>query len=192
MPGSPWDRALGTRRPSLHIVSKREARIVLIRHRLVGDKALGYRLLSRGRMPGGLPAWAGVRRVGLDLMTRAAGGGDRSVRPHGAFCRRCNNASYVPPRPVGSGPGLSREDCPCQRASGPERKLRGVSALWMSRELPRTGRRGGRRHVFESCVPEIAGPGTIDSGTSSLKGAGSVNLVLGALIFFCGSVGAPG
>ena len=42
---------------------KREDRIVLIRHRLVGDKALGYRLLSTGRMPGGLPAWAGVRRA---------------------------------------------------------------------------------------------------------------------------------
>src|SRR4051812_16386586 len=53
--GFPWDRALGTRRPSLHIVSKREDRIVLIRHRLVGDKALGYRLLSRAACPGACP-----------------------------------------------------------------------------------------------------------------------------------------
>ena len=57
--------ALGTFRPSLHIVSKRGDRIVLIRHRLVGDKALGYRLLL-GRMPGGLPASAYVRLARLD------------------------------------------------------------------------------------------------------------------------------
>jgi hypothetical protein len=34
---------------------EREDRIVLIRHRLVGDKALGYRLLSRAAYPRARP-----------------------------------------------------------------------------------------------------------------------------------------
>ena len=38
-----------------HPSPKREDRIVLIRHRLVGDKALGYRLLSRAAYPGVCP-----------------------------------------------------------------------------------------------------------------------------------------
>ena len=60
--------------------------MLLIRHRLIADKALGYRLPSGSRMPGGLLIWGGVRRVRLDLvMTMAAGRGDRvgvlAVRP---------------------------------------------------------------------------------------------------------------
>ena len=59
----------------------------MIRHRLVGDKVLGYRLLSPAAYPRASPDGRALTPVRLDLlMKRAAGGCDDLVQSLDPFC----------------------------------------------------------------------------------------------------------